>query len=84
MSCKTVPLTKIRSYDAVFRVQALRLASESCSTQAATRFFNINAKLFYKWRTAALLPPAAARGAELDPATTTELRQLLALAHRQD
>jgi transposase len=44
---------------------------------------NINPKLLYKWQKEALTPVAAARGAELDPATAAELRQLRALARRQ-
>lgn len=74
---------KRRRYDAAFRVGALRLASESRSTQAAARALNINAKLLYMWQKEALAPVAAARTAELDPATTAELRHLYALARRQ-
>jgi len=65
-------LTKRRRYDAAFRAEALRLAGESRSTQAAARALNINVKLFYKWQKEALTPVAAARGAELDPATAAE------------
>ena len=75
--------TKRRSYDAAYRAEALRLAGESRSTQAAARALNINPKLLYKWQKEALTPVAAARGAELDPATAAELRQLRALARRQ-
>ena len=74
---------KCRRYDAAFRAEALRLAEQSRSTQAAARALNINAKLLYKWQKEALTPVAAARGAELDPATAAELRQLRALARRQ-
>jgi len=70
-------------YDAAFRTEALRLASESRSTQAAARALNINPKLLHKWQKEALTPVAAARGAELDPATAAALRQLRALARRQ-
>ena len=68
------PPAKRRRYDAAFRAEALRLASASHSTQAAARALNINPKLLYKWQQEALTPVAAARGAELDPATATELR----------
>lgn len=51
---------KRRRYAAAFRAEALRLASESRSTQAAAR-----------------------GGAELDPATAAELRQLRALTRQQ-
>ena len=72
-----------RHYDAAFRAEALRLAEQSRSTQAAARALNINAKLLYKWQKEALTPVAAARGAELDPATAAELRQLRATNRRQ-
>jgi transposase len=75
--------TKRRRYDAAFRAEALRLAGESRSTQAAARALNINVKLLYKWQKEALTPVAAARGAELDPATAAELRQLRATNRRQ-
>ena len=74
---------KRRRYDATFRAEALRLAGESRSTQAAARALNINAKRLYKWQKEALTPVAAARGADLDPATAAELRQLRALSRRQ-
>ena len=72
------PPTKRRRYDAAFRAEALRLASESRSTQAAARALNIDPKRIYKWQKEALTPVAAARGVELDPATAAELRQLRA------
>jgi len=74
--------TKRRTYDAAFRSEALRLATESRSTQAAARALNINPKLIYKWQQTAQTPVAAAAGASLDPATATKLRQLRALARR--
>ena len=74
---------KRRRYDAAFRAEALRLASESRSTQAAARALNISPKLLYKWQKEVLTPVAAARGGKLDPATAAELRQLRALARRQ-
>ncbi len=75
--------SKRRRYDAAFRVEALRLAGESRSTQAAARALNIDPKRLYKWQKEALTPVAAARGAELDPATAAELRQLRAANRRQ-
>ena len=74
---------KRRRYDAAFRAEALRLASESRSTQVAARALNIDPKRLYKWQKEALTPAAAARGAELDPATAAELRQLRAANRRQ-
>ena len=67
-------LSTRRRYDAAFRAEALRLASESRSTQTAARALNIDPKRLYKWQKEALIPVAAARRTELDPATATELR----------
>lgn len=74
---------KHRRYDAAFRAEALRLASESRSTQAATRALHIDPKRLHKWQKEGLTPVAAARGAELDPATAAELRQLRTANRRQ-
>ncbi len=74
---------KRRKYDAAFRAEALRLAEQSRSTQAAARALNVNPKLLYQWQKAALTPVAAAAGASLDPATAAELRQLRAANRRQ-
>ena len=74
---------KRRKYDAAFRAEALRLAEQSRSTQAAARALNIDPKRIYKWQKEALTPVAAAHGAELDPATAAELRQLRAANRRQ-
>ena len=72
-----------RKYDAAFRAEALRLAEQSRSTQAAARALNIDPKRIYQWQKAAQTPVAAALGTALDPATAAELRQLRALARRQ-
>lgn len=72
------PPAKRRRYNAAFRAEALRLASESRSTQAAARALNIHPKRIYKGQKEALTPVVAAHGAELDPATAAELRQLRA------
>ena len=74
---------KRRRYDVTFRAEALRLASESRSTKAAARALNIDPKRISKWQKEALTPVAAARGAERDPATAAELRQLRAANRRQ-
>ena len=73
---------KRRTYDAAFRAEALRLAEQSRSTQAAARL-NIDPKRICQWQKAAQTSVAAALGAALDPATAAELRQLRALARRQ-
>jgi len=74
---------KRRKYDAAFRAEALRLAEQSRSAQAAARALNIDPKRIYQWQKAAQTPVAAALGATLDPDTAAELRQLRALARRQ-
>ena len=74
---------KRRKYDAAFRAEALRLAEQSRSAQAAARALNIDPKRIYEWQKAAQTPIAAALGAALDPDTAAELRQLRALARRQ-
>ena len=43
---------KRRHYEASFRAEALRPASESCSAQAAARQLGISSKLLYKWQKA--------------------------------
>ena len=74
---------KRRKYDAAFRAEALRLAAQSRSTQAAARALNNDPKRLYQWQKAALTPVAASLGAALYPVTAAELRQLRALARRQ-
>ncbi|WP_345117647.1 transposase [Hymenobacter algoricola] len=74
---------KRRKYDAAFRAEALRLAEQSRSAQAAARALNIDPKRIYQWQKAAQTPVAAALGATLGPDTAAELRQLRALARRQ-
>ena len=66
---------KRRKYDATFRAEALRLAEQSRSTQAA-RALNIDPKRICQWQKAAQTPVAATLGATLGPATAAELRQL--------
>ena len=73
---------KRRKYDAAFRAEALRLAAQSRSTQAAARALNIDPKRICQWQKAAQTPVAAALGPALDPATAAGLRQLRALARR--
>ena len=72
-----------RKYDAAFRAEALRLAAQSRSIQAAARALNIDPKRTYQWQKAVQTPMAAALGTALDPDTAVELRQLRALVRRQ-
>ncbi len=44
----TPKLDKRRQYDAAFRAEALRLAAQSRSTQAAARALNIDPKRIYQ------------------------------------
>jgi transposase len=74
---------KRRKYDAAFRAEALRLAEQSRSAQAAAWAFNIDPKRLYQWQKAAQTALAAALGVPLDPATAAELRQLRAANRRQ-
>ena len=65
-----------RRYDAAFRAEALRLAEQSRSTQAAARALNLNPKLLYKWQQE-VLPALPA-----DPNEAVEVRQLRAANKR--
>ena len=67
------PPTKRPRYDAAFRAEALRLASESRSTLAAARALNIDAKRIYAWQKAAQAPLPA------DPAEAAEAAEVRAL-----
>ena len=50
---------KRRTYDAAFRAEALRLAGQSRSTQAAARALNIDPKRICQWQKAAQMPSVA-------------------------
>ena len=71
------PPTKRPRYEAAFRAEALRLASESRSTLAAARALNSNAKLLYHWQKATQQPLPA------DPHEAAEMRALRAQVRRQ-
>ena len=45
----TLKPDKRRKYDAAFRAEALRLAEQSRSAQAAARALNIDIKRIYQW-----------------------------------
>ena len=64
------PPKKRPRYDAAFRAEALRLARESRSAQAAARALNIRPELLYQWQRAAQAPLPA------DPAEAAEVRAL--------
>ena len=74
------PPTKPPCYNAVFRAEALRLASESRSTRAAARALNIDPKPLYAWQKVALpLPtdPAKAAGMRMPRVANNQLAQEL-------
>ena len=70
------PPPKRPCYDAAFWVEALRLASESCSTLPAARALNIDTKRLYDRQKAAQLPLPA------DPIEAADLRTLRAATKR--
>ena len=70
------PSTKRPRYDAVFRAEALRLASESRSTLAAARALNIDPQRLHAWQKA-VQPPLPA-----NPAEAAEVRALRAANKR--
>lgn len=73
-------LDKRCKYDAAFKAEALRLASESCSTQAAARQLGISPKLLYRWQQAQLV--AEVGGEEV--ARDSEVRALRARLKRAE
>jgi transposase len=76
------PPTKRPRYDAAFRAEALRLASESRSTLAAARALNIDVKRIYQWQKAAQppLPADSVEAAEVRALRTANKRQAQELA----
>ena len=71
---------KRRKYDAAFKAEALRLASESRSTQAAARQLGISPKLLYRWQEAQLVAEVGSVEVARDP----EVRQLRAQLKRAE
>ncbi|MGI4734416.1 MAG: transposase [Janthinobacterium lividum] len=71
---------KRRKYDAAFKAEALRLASESRSTQAAARQLGISPKLLYRWQQAQLIAEVGSVEVARDP----EVRQLRAQLKRAE
>jgi transposase len=56
---------KRRKYDEAFKVETLRLASESRSTQAAAQQLGISPKLLYRWQQAQLVAESQQRGTDI-------------------
>ena len=61
---------KRRKYDDAFKAEALRLARESRSTQAAARALNIDPKRIYHWQRQAQAPLPA------DPTEAAEVHAI--------
>jgi transposase len=71
---------KRRKYDAAFKAEALRLASESRSTQAAARQLGISPKLLYRWQQAEVVAEVGSVEVARDP----EVRALRARLKRAE
>ena len=71
---------KQRKYDKVFKTEALRLASESRSIQAAARGLGIRPKLLYRWQQAQLVAEVGRVKVARDP----EVRALRARLKRAE
>ncbi len=71
---------KRRKYDDAFNVEALRLASESRSTQAVAQQLGISPKLLYRWQQAQLVAEVSSVQVARDP----EVRQLRAQLKRAE
>ena len=69
---------KRRKYDEAFKAEALRLASESRSTQAAARQLGISPKLLYRWQQAQFVAEVGSMEVARDP----EVRALRAANKR--
>jgi len=70
---------KQRKYDEAFKAEALRLARESRSTQAAARQLGISPKLLYRWQQAQLVAEVGSVEVARDP----EVRALRAANKRR-
>jgi transposase len=71
---------KRRKYDEAIKAAALRLASESRSTQAAVRQLGISPKLLYRWQPAQLVTEMGSEEVARDP----EVRALRARLKRAE
>ena len=71
---------KRRKYDEAFKAEALRLAGESRSTQAAARQLGISPKLRYRWQQAQLVAEVGSEEVARDP----EVRALRARLKRAE
>ncbi len=71
---------KRRKYDEAFKADALRLASESRSTQAAARQLGISPKLLYRWQQAQVVAEVGSIEVARDP----EVRALRARLKRAE
>ena len=58
---------KRRKYSEAYKVEALRLAGESRSTQAAARQLGISPKLLYRWQQAQVVAEVGSADVARDP-----------------
>ena len=79
ISSKPTP-DKRRKHDDAFKTEALRLAAESRSTQAAAQQLGISPKLLYRWQEAKLVAEVGSVEIARDP----EVRQLRAQLKRAE
>jgi transposase len=74
-----------RKYDEAFKAEALRLAVESRSTQAAARQLGISPKLLFRWQQAQLVAEVGSEEVARDPEVRdTEVRALRARLKRAE
>ena len=78
---KTTP-DKRRKYDEAFKAEALRLVTESRSTQAAVQQLGTSPKLLYCWRQAQLVAEVSRAEVARDPEVRT-LRARLKRAEQE-
>jgi transposase len=74
------PPDKRRKYDDALKAEALRLASESRSTQAAAQQLGSSPKLLYRWQQAQLIAEVGSVEVARDP----KVRQLRAQLKRAE
>jgi transposase len=66
---------KRRKYDDAFKAEALRLAPESRSTQAAAQQLGISPKLLYRWQQAQLVAEVGSEEVARDPEVRARLKR---------
>lgn len=67
---------KRRKYGEAFKAEALRLAGESRSTQAAARQLSISPKLLYRWQQAQVVAEVGSEEVARDPEVRAQRARL--------